>query len=260
MVDSVALPVGVGVALVTMFDGDSPDATATAERAQACVARGVSSVLVAGTTGEAARLDARARLLLVQAVKDAVGDVPVIVGTGHPSGEVALETTAKVAAAGVADALLVYVPEELDAVAFYARVRDEAGSVPLLAYHNPAIPSRSLETALIPTLDVDGVKDSSGSSNRLAELLALGMRVYVGSPTHLVVAGACGAAGALLAVANVAPRECVAAWHGDLDAQRALFDVHLRAVGDFPRYLKETGPGEGAPLGAVDLAEALPSS
>lgn len=239
------LPAGVGVALVTMFGEDdrgAPDVDATAARARACVARGVSSVLVAGTTGEAPRLSAKDRVTLATAVKDAVGDVPVIVGTGDRTERAALDTTATVAEAAVADALLVFVPTDCDPLAFFSRVRDEAGQLPVLAYHNPAIASRSLDTAMLPALGVAGIKDSSGSSNRLAELVSLGVRVYVGSPTHLVVAGGCGAAGALLALANVAPSECIAAWQGDLVAQRAIFDLHLRASADFPRYLKDSGP------------------
>ena len=243
MTTRLSLPVGVGVALVTMFDDRGvPDPGATAARARACVALGVSSVLVAGTTGEAARLRADDRLLLAEAVKGAVTSVPVIVGTGASDELTALEWTGKVAAAGVADSLLVFAPTDREPAGFFDRVRDASSGVPVLAYHNPALVSRSLDTASFPSLDVDGVKDSSADTSRLADLVELGVRVYVGSPTQLALAGGCGAAGALLALANVAPSLCIAAWNGDMGAQRALFATRRRAAADALGFLKATAP------------------
>ena len=103
-----ALPRGVGVALVTIFDAAGRvDVAATAERAQRCVSRGMTSVLVAGTTGEPWRLDASDRIAIAGAVKKAIGQVPVLVGTGDPHAKSALETTRRLADANVADALLV---------------------------------------------------------------------------------------------------------------------------------------------------------
>jgi 4-hydroxy-tetrahydrodipicolinate synthase len=237
------LPSGVGVALVTMFSGPTEvDVVATVERARVCVSLGVTSVLVAGTTGEAFRLTAGDRVTLATAVKDALPGVPVIVGTGNPSSALGLETTAKVAAAGVADALLVLAPGDAEPGGFYAAALREACGAPVLAYHYPFVSPPGIETSVVPTLGVDGIKDSSGNTNRLAELVELGVRVYVGSPTQLAVAGACGAAGALLAVANVAPTLCIAAWNGDMAAQRRLFAVHVRASADFPGYLKSVPP------------------
>lgn len=235
---------GVGVALVTIFEeDDEPDVAATAARAAACVARGISSVLVAGTTGEAWRLSVDARIALASGVKDVAAGVPVIVGTGDPDGARALAATAKVAASGIGDALLVYAPQGEDPAPFFARVLEEAYGLPVLAYHNPQLPAAApLDAALLPALGVAGVKDSSGDTNRLAALVEAGVPVWVGSATQIALAGACGAAGALLAVANVAPSLCVAAWRGDMTAQRRLFPVHLRATEAFPGYLKSLPP------------------
>lgn len=231
------------MALITVFDrSGAVDVKATARRARRCVELGTSSVLVAGTTGEAARLTVRDRVELADAVKDVVPDVPVIVGTGHPDADAALEATARVAVESGADTVLVYCAEEATASSFFRAARAAAGDRHLLAYHNPALAARELGTDEIASLDVDGVKDSSGSTSRLADLLELGVRVYVGSPTQLSLAGPCGAAGALLALANVAPTDCIAAWNGDPVAQRRLFALHRRAVAEFPGFLKETEP------------------
>lgn len=237
------LPSGVGVALVTIFDdAGGVDVAATVARAEACAAPGLSSVLVSGTTGEAFRLSAEDRVALATAVKSALPDTAVLVGTGDPQAARALEITAAVGAAGVGDALLVLAPGDADPVAFYAEARAAAAGTPVLAYHFPMVSPPGLETSVVPDLGVEGIKDSSGSTNRLAELVEAGVRVYVGSPTLLVVAGACGAAGALLAAANVAPSLCLAAWDGDVAAQRRLFAVHVRAGSEGLGYLKRTRP------------------
>lgn len=241
--DRAPLPSGVGVALVTMFDGaGAVDVPATVARAEACAAPGLSSVLVAGTTGEASRLSAEDRVVLATAVKLALPDIPVIVGTGDPRAARALEITAALADAGVGDALLVLAPGDADPVAFYGEAGAAAGGTPVLAYHFPLVSPPGLETSVVPTLGVKGIKDSSGNTNRLAELVEAGVRVYVGSPTLLAVAGACGAAGALLAVANVAPRLCLEAWNGDMAAQRRLFALHVQAGAEGLGYLKRTLP------------------
>lgn len=241
--ERLGLPTGVGVALVTEFGEDGrPDALATARRARRCVALGASAVLVSGTTGEAARLSVDDRLALGAAVKEAVPDTVVIVGTGHPDAAAALEASAKVAAGGDADALLVYAPQDAEPGEFFARTRDAVGALPVLAYHNPALDAGALAPEVIASLPVDGVKDSSSDTNRLADLVELGVRVYVGSPTQLSLAGACGAAGALLALANVEPTLCIAAWRGDVAAQRAIFGVHRASMARFPDYLKATDP------------------
>jgi len=235
------LPSGVGVALVTFFDDrGAVDARATAARARRCADLGVASVLVAGTTGEAARLSVRDRVELAAAVKSAVPEVPVIVGTGFPDATSALEASAQVAA-GVADALLVYCPQAEEPAAFYGKVREESRGRPVIAYHNPALAARELGTAEVPTWGVDGIKDSSHRTDRLAELLELQVRVYVGSPTQLALAGPCGAAGALLALANVAPTDCIAAFGGDVAAQRRLLALHRQVVEE-PGSLKRAEP------------------
>lgn len=237
------LPSGVGVALVTVFDdGGEVDVKATAERALRCVELGISSVLVSGTTGEASRLSVDDRVALAVAVRDSAPGIPVIVGVGHPTAEASLEAAARVAVETRADAILVYCPKDAEPASFFRAARNEARGRRVLAYHNPALPVRALGTGELPSLDVDGVKDSSGDASRLADLVELAVCTYVGSPTQLVLAGRCGAYGALLALANVAPTACIAAWNGDIAAQRRLFELHRIATREFPSFLKRTDP------------------
>ncbi len=233
------LPSGVGVALVTIFDGRGrPDVSATSQRAHSCVERGIGFVLVAGTTGEAWRLDTDDRIALTSAVKRAVGGRPVLVGTGDPVAARARSTTRALADADVADGLLVLSPRDQDPLDFYRALRDEAPDATLLAYHMPTVSPPGVPVSVVPSLPVDGIKDSSGSADRLAELLANGAEVYVGSANLLTLAGRCGARGGLVAMANLAPELCTSAWSGDLEAQVELMRMHASSMADFPERFK----------------------
>ena len=236
-----ALFTGVGVALVTLFDVDGGlDAPATADFAGRLVELGVRAVLVAGTTGEAATLTPEERGALVSAVRAAVPDhVPVIAGAGAPSGRQAAGLTERVFDAG-ADAVLVLSPPGVaDPRAYYDKVAKSAAARPLLAYHFPAASSPGVPVGLLAELPVAGLKDSSGDAARLMEEIEIfDGDLYTGSAALLTMAGAVGAAGALLALANAAPEPCIRAFAGDGAAQIELGAAHRAASADFPRGIK----------------------
>ena len=96
------LPGGAGVALVTIFDDyGEVDLDATGELARDLVSRGVRSVLVCGTTGEAATLTGKERTAVIEAVRAAVSaGIPVIAGVGAPSRRQAAELTSAAVTAG----------------------------------------------------------------------------------------------------------------------------------------------------------------
>ena len=231
---------GVGVALATLFDDDGDlDAAATADHAVRLVDEGVRAVVVAGTTGEAAALDPRERVALIQAVRQAVpSEVPVLAGTGAPSARQAASLTAAARDHG-ADGALVLSPRAADPRPYYERVAAAAGELPLLAYHFPAMSPPGIPVERLAELPVLGVKDSTGDPERLlAELVAYDGDLYTGSSALLALAGPLGCTGAILALANVAVEGCVAAFGGDAKAQRALAETHLQAQVDFPAGLK----------------------
>jgi 4-hydroxy-tetrahydrodipicolinate synthase len=244
---------GIGVALVTLFDEDGRLlAGATAELAARLVERGVTAIVVCGTTGEAGSLAPDERAALIGAVRSAVpGPVPVLAGTGAATAKEAVALTRTAAEAG-ADAALALSPRSVeDPSEYYATLASVAGDLPLLAYHFPLASPPGVPLELVPELPVRGIKDSSGDADRLGFMLErFAGEVYVGSPTLLALAGPLGAAGAILGLANVVPERCAEAWAGDLEAQRALLADHLAASEDFPRALKERMAAElGTPAG-----------
>jgi 4-hydroxy-tetrahydrodipicolinate synthase len=244
---------GVGVALVTIFGDDGEiDPGATSKLAADLVTRGMRAVLVCGSTGEAATLTGPERVTLIEAVRGAVPPgIPVIAGTGAPSARQAAALAADAVRAG-ADVMLAFPPPgSRDLAGYYAAVAGAAGDRPVLAYHFPRISAPGVPVEALAGLPVAGVKDSSGDPDRLLEELAhYRGATYVGSSAVLSLAGPMGAAGAILALANIEPERCVAAFAGDAAAQLALADRHLAARRGGPAVLKQVLAAEhGSPAG-----------
>jgi 4-hydroxy-tetrahydrodipicolinate synthase len=228
---------GVAVALVTFFDGDAEvDVSGTAQHAARLVEAGVRAVVVGGTTGESDALTLDERGALVAAVKDACPGVPVVAGAGGQWTRPAAEVASAVVKAG-ADAILVPPPRRpTDLAAFYAALPHD---VPVIGYHFPGVAGGEIPLDGLAALPLAGVKDSSGDPERLLrEVSTWDGAVYSGSAPLALMAGAVGAAGVILAVANVAPEDCVAAHGGDGAAQVRLLSTHRRAKALFPHGLK----------------------
>lgn len=232
---------GVGVALVTLFDDDRRlDTAATADFAVRLTDLGMQSVLLAGTTGEAMSLSADERTALIQAVRAAVpADVPVLAGTGAPTGAQAADLTERAFDAGADAALVLSPPAVADPRPYYDRVAQAAGGRPLLAYHFPFAASPGIPVEVLPDLPVTGLKDSSGDAGRLLDELEVFDRdIYVGATTVLTMGGAVGATGAILVLANAEPERCIAAFAGDGKAQVELAAPHRASMVGFPAGIK----------------------
>jgi 4-hydroxy-tetrahydrodipicolinate synthase len=256
---------GVGVALVTLFDAEgSPDIAATAAHAARVVGRGVRAVLLAGTTGEFWALSATDRVELIQAVRSALpSEVPVLAGTGADDTGTAVRLTSAAVTAG-ADAVLVLSPRgATDLHDYYTAVAEAAADRPVLGYHMPLISSPGLPLDQLATLPIQGIKDSSLDPRRLlAELDIPDFHVITGVDSLLSYAGPLGCAGALPAMANVEPELCIAAFAGDVAAQRRLAPIERSALEGFPLGLKrllhlqagtstQLGPGTATLAGQV---------
>jgi dihydrodipicolinate synthase/N-acetylneuraminate lyase len=232
---------GPAVALVNLFDADAAvDAKATAEHAARLVEAGVRAVLVNGSTGEAATLTDAERGELVAAVRQACPGVPVVAGA---SGDWWQQATTRVTAAidAGADGVLVAPPRLGGALdGYYARVLEAAAGVPVLAYHYPGVAGGPVPVEALGTLGIAGIKDSSADPARLGHELSLGgdLAVYTGASALLGYASWLGAAGAIVAAANLVPQQCLAAWERDAAAQHAVLRAERESKA-LPGGLKE---------------------
>ena len=235
-----ALFVGVGVALVTLFSDDGDlQVRATADLAAQLADLGVRAVLVNGTTGEAATLTPEERDELVGAVRAAVpGDVPVIAGTGASTGRQAAVLTERAFGAGADAVLALSPPGVADPRRYYERLA-AAATGPLLAHHFPGASSPGIPVEVLADLPVAGLKDSSGDAARLLhEREVVRGDLWTGAASLLSLSGAVGVQGGLVAAANTAPEDCVAAFAGDAAAQLRVAAVDRAASVDFPAGYK----------------------
>jgi 4-hydroxy-tetrahydrodipicolinate synthase len=206
---------GTGVAIVTPFTaGGDVDGDALATLVVALEDRGVDFVVPVGSTGESVLLTEAEQTRVIEAVCDAAS-VPVLAGTGQPGLEGTVEATARAAAAG-ADAAMVVTPYYFDhgqdALAAYYRELADAAELPVYAYSIPSrtgvalAPETVAEIAAHP--NVVGLKDSSGDLGRFTRTAARvddGFDLLVGHGGLYAPALELGAAGGILALANVAP-------------------------------------------------------
>jgi 4-hydroxy-tetrahydrodipicolinate synthase len=216
---------GPAVALVTLFDADAAvDAKGTAEHAARLVGAGMRAVVVNGSTGEAGTLSDTERVELIAAVRAACPGVPVIAGASGEWWRPAAARVTEAIQAG-ADAVLVAPPRLGGALGgYYARVVEAAAGVPVLAYHYPGVAGGPVPVEALAELGVAGIKDSSGDPVRFGHELGLGgdLAVYTGSSALLGYASWLGAAGAIVAAANLVPEQCLAAWDRDAAAQHVV--------------------------------------
>ena len=235
---------GVGVALVTLFDEHGSSTHLRQRRMPPD-----SSTSACGRCWWRGRPGRRRRAIPPSArhcsgaLRDALppsSDVQVIAGTSAPSIREAVALTAA-ARDGSADAVLALSPPQVsDPRPYYEAVAEAAAEVPVLAYHcaDFSPPGRCLEH--LRELPVSGCKDSSGDATRFhQEFAEFDGALHVGSPVLTPLAGTIGATGALLAIANFDPERCIAAFEGDVEAQRSLIKPHLETMVRFPCILKE---------------------
>ena len=220
---------GIAVALVTFFDEHGHvDLEATAKHAAHLAARGVRAVVVGGSTGEASHLSMKERLQLFKAVKYAVpSHVP---GDPRHRRPVRRRQRPEPHPAGRGgrgrrgDRLS---PRHGDVREFYGEVVGAAGHMPVLAYHWPKVSPPGITMEDLKVLKVAGVKDSTGDTERLLEMLACFHRpIYTGNASVVAYAGLLGCTGAILAAANLEPELSADAFAGSVAAQKDLLFAH----------------------------------
>ncbi|MFB6165061.1 MAG: dihydrodipicolinate synthase family protein [Haloarculaceae archaeon] len=206
---------GVVPPVVTAFDADeSVDYAATAAHARFVVEAGCHGVFPLGTNGEFAMLTPEERRGVVEAVVEAIDDVPVVAGVGAASTRQTVahaEHAESVGADGVIVVTPYYYPlDGAAAVEHYRRVAD-AVSLPVYVYHIPPRTGNALSLDTLGELAaidaVAGVKDSSKDVPWLAQAIDEHPELtFLSGSDSLLFAGLeVGCAGMVSAVANAFP-------------------------------------------------------
>lgn len=203
------------VALLTPFEagGERVDRSAWQRLVEWHAEAGTNGIVVAGTTGESATLDAGERdWLLRSALETAAGRCTVLAGTGASSTAVAVDQSRRAAALG-ADAVLVVAPyynrpPQRGLVAHYLAIAD-ASEVPVVLYN---VPSRTAidiapETVLVLAShrNILAIKEAVADMDRVRQYAGAGLDVLSGDDPTALEAMRHGAKGVISVAANIAP-------------------------------------------------------
>jgi len=236
---------GVLGPVVTNFTASGElDRTAFADNIRAHLDAGMTGVVVAGSTGEAALLDEKERASLVEVARYSVpSDKRLIVGTGAESTRTAQQLTRRAAERG-ADAVLVVAPHYYGAKAValrdhYVAIADNS-PVPVILYTIPKYMHFALPPQLVAELaqheNIVGIKDSSGDLEILAGYLKAqsdGFTVLTGNGSTFKRALELGARGGILAVSLFAAALALEVYTSrSQPAQDRLAPLSSRIVGD----------------------------
>jgi len=183
--------------------------------------------------------------ILATAKEAAAPEKKLIAGTGAESTAETIEMTKRAAELGSHVALVktphyykpMYKPEVF--ITHYRRVADNS-PIPILLYSVPQFTGVALEAPEVAALsehpNIIGIKDSSGSVQRVGEVIAAtrpDFQVLVGSASTMYPSLMIGARGAILALADALPEKCVALYdfarRGQLEQARELQQLLLKA-------------------------------
>ncbi len=229
---------GVYPAMTTPFTGDGEvDHAQLADNARYLERAGVDGVVPVGSTGESATMTHDEHVDVIETVRDAVDDVPVIAGTGSNNTAEALSLSRRAADAG-ADGLLLISPyyNKPEAAGFLEHYRTIADAVdlPQIVYNVPSRTGRSIPVDVVVELarhpNISGYKAASGDLGRISEIVERTREerfaVLSGDDGLTLPTLSVGGTGTISVVANVEPeRTCAmvgAALSGDYDRARTL--------------------------------------
>jgi len=214
---------GIFPALTTPFELDGSVSLAGMKHNIGLYNRtGLAGYVVLGSTGESVLLSREEADQLLSAVKAAAAPGKILIaGTGAESTAETIARTKRAAALGYQVALVktpyyykpAYRAEHF--IAHYRAVAD-ASPIPVLLYSVPVFTNITLESPEIIALaqhpNIIGIKDSSGSIQRIGEVVAgapADFQVLTGGAAVLYPALVVGGRGAILALADLLPEKCV---------------------------------------------------
>ncbi|MGQ3327962.1 4-hydroxy-tetrahydrodipicolinate synthase [Halorubrum sp. FL23] len=229
---------GVYPAMTTPFtDDDEVDHEQLAANARYLERAGVDGVVPVGSTGESATMSHDEHIDVIETVRDAVEDVPVIAGTGSNNTAEALSLSRRAADAGADGLLLISpyynMPEPQGFLEHFRTIADEV-DLPQIVYNVPGRTGQSVPVDVTVELaehpNIQGYKAASGDLNLVSEVIERTrdeeFSVLSGDDGLTLPVLSVGGTGTISVVANVEPeRSCAmvgAALSGDYERARAL--------------------------------------
>jgi len=209
---------GAGVAIVTPFKEGKIDFESFEKLIDFHLANNTQALIVLGTTGEASTQTFKEREELISiAVERVAGRIPVIIGTGSNSTQVALDNTKQAEALG-ADGILLVTPYynkcTQNGLIEHFTIIANSTNLPVILYNVPSRTGVNIEPQTVATMskleNVVAVKEASANISQVLEVKRLvpeDFKIYSGNDDQVVPVYACGGHGVISVSANVIPKE-----------------------------------------------------
>lgn len=247
---------GVGVALVTPFTSEGKiDYPAFERLVEHNIAGGVDFLVVQGTTGESATLNAKGKqALLSQAVTIVNGRVPIVYGHGGNNTQALIDGYKELDLTGVSAILSVspyYNKPSQEGIMAHFTALNEAFDLPIILYNVPGRTGSNMSAATTLKLaelnNICGVKEASGDLGQMNAIIKNrpeGFMVWSGDDDLILQQMAMGADGVISVIGNALPNEFCdlvhAAAKGDFETARKR---HYQLNDIIPLLFEEGNPG-----------------
>ncbi len=239
---------GCGTAIITPFKGEKVNYQEFEKMVEFQIEKGIQSIIVCGTTGEASTMSLEERKELIKFTVEKVnGRIKVIAGTGSNCTKSAIEMSKYAESIGV-DGLLIVTPyynktTQKGLIAHYGAIAKEV-TKPIIIYSVPGRtgvniePKTCLELSKIK--NIVAIKEASGDISqvlKIAKLCGDKLNIYSGNDDQIVPILAIGGIGVISVLSNIIPE----------DTQK-MIDTYLS--GDIQSSLK-------LQIKSLDLTDAL---
>lgn len=214
----------------------------------------LAGYVVLGSNGEASYLTEAEKLQVLEKAREAIPSGKLMIaGTGCESTRETISLTRRAAQLG-ADAAILVTPNYYDSkmtgeaiVRYYTAVAD-ASPIPVIMYNVPQYTHVDMAATTVARAaehpNIIGIKDSGGNITKIADIVRLtgpDFQVLAGSAGFLFPALAVGAVGGVVALANLAPAECVelyrlfraGQWEAAAALQRRLIPVNTAVTATY---------------------------
>ena len=208
---------GCGTAIATPFNEQGVNLDEFAKLVEEQIKNGVDSIIVCGTTGEAATMTEEEKLQTIEcAVKVSNGRVPIIAGTGANNTKAVIEMNKKVEKIGV-DGVLIVTPyynktTQKGLIMHYTEIAKNT-TLPIILYNVPGRtgvsikPETALELSKIE--NIVAIKEASGDLSQVAKIANLcreDLNIYSGNDDQIIPILSLGGIGVISVLSNVRPK------------------------------------------------------
>ncbi len=214
---------GVLPPITTPFRNDEVNINALRHNLEKYNKTRLAGYLVLGSNGEGVFLNEAEKISVLKAARDVIPEEKIFMaGMGQESTRETVRWVNLAAKIG-ADCALIVTPNYYKGMMRYEPLKRhyltvaDGAEIPILIYNVPQFTGINLDAGFVESVashpNIVGIKDSSGNIGQLAEIVRStpdDFAVFVGSAPVFYPALCMGAAGGILAVANLIPDVCVA--------------------------------------------------